>query len=67
VQVVPYYPPHIGGMEVVAETIASASAENRRIRMSTLRSDRRRHTVSDGGVVVVTAGEECAIDPTFAG
>jgi glucose-1-phosphate adenylyltransferase len=29
--------------------------------------DRRRHTVSDGGVVVVTAGEECHIDPTFAG
>ena len=29
--------------------------------------DRRRHTVSDGGVVVVTAGEECYVDPQFAG
>jgi glucose-1-phosphate adenylyltransferase len=29
--------------------------------------DRRRHTVSDGGVVVVTAGEDCYIDPRFAG
>ena len=28
--------------------------------------DRRRHTVSDGGVVVVTAGEECLVDPQFA-
>ena len=28
--------------------------------------DRRRHTVSEGGVVVVTPGEECLIDPTFA-
>ena len=28
--------------------------------------DRRRHTVSDGGVVVVTAGEECYVDPQFA-
>ncbi|MET0553434.1 MAG: glucose-1-phosphate adenylyltransferase [Vicinamibacteria bacterium] len=27
--------------------------------------DRRRHTVSEGGVVVVTPGEECLIDPTF--
>jgi glucose-1-phosphate adenylyltransferase len=26
--------------------------------------DRRRHTVSEGGVVVVTPGEECLIDPT---
>jgi glucose-1-phosphate adenylyltransferase len=25
--------------------------------------DRRRHTVSDGGVVVVTPGEECLVDP----
>ena len=25
--------------------------------------DRRRHTVSDGGVVVVTPGEECYVDP----
>ncbi|HWX24331.1 MAG TPA: glucose-1-phosphate adenylyltransferase [Vicinamibacteria bacterium] len=25
--------------------------------------DRRRHTVSDGGVVVVTPGEECFVDP----
>jgi glucose-1-phosphate adenylyltransferase len=24
--------------------------------------DRRRHTVSDGGIVVVTPGEECLID-----
>jgi glucose-1-phosphate adenylyltransferase len=29
--------------------------------------DRRRHTVSDGGVVVVTAGEDCYVDPRFAG
>ena len=29
--------------------------------------DRRRHTVSDGGVVVVTLGEECYVDPQFAG
>jgi glucose-1-phosphate adenylyltransferase len=29
--------------------------------------DRRRHTVSDAGVVVVTAGEECYVDPQFAG
>ncbi len=28
--------------------------------------DRRRHTVSDSGVVVVTAGEECFIDPAFS-
>jgi glucose-1-phosphate adenylyltransferase len=28
--------------------------------------DRRRHTVSDSGVVVVTAGEECYVDPQFA-
>jgi glucose-1-phosphate adenylyltransferase len=27
--------------------------------------DRRRHTVSEGGVVVVTAGEECLVDPQF--
>jgi glucose-1-phosphate adenylyltransferase len=27
--------------------------------------DRRRHTVSEGGVVVVTPGEECLIDPRF--
>jgi glucose-1-phosphate adenylyltransferase len=27
--------------------------------------DRRRHTVSDAGVVVVTAGEECLVDPAF--
>ena len=32
-----------------------------------LREDRRRHTVSEGGVVVVTAGEECQIDPQFTG
>ena len=25
--------------------------------------DRRRHTVSEGGVVVVTPGEECLLDP----
>jgi glucose-1-phosphate adenylyltransferase len=25
--------------------------------------DRRRHTVSEGGIVVVTPGEECLIDP----
>jgi glucose-1-phosphate adenylyltransferase len=29
--------------------------------------DRRRHTVSDAGVVVVTAGEECYVDPQYAG
>jgi len=28
--------------------------------------DRRRHSVSEGGVVVVTPGEECYIDPAFA-
>jgi glucose-1-phosphate adenylyltransferase len=28
--------------------------------------DRRRHTVSEGGVVVVTPGEECYVDPRFA-
>jgi glucose-1-phosphate adenylyltransferase len=28
--------------------------------------DRRRHTVSEGGVVVVTPGEECLVDPAFA-
>ncbi len=28
--------------------------------------DRRRHTVSEGGVVVVTPGEECCVDPAFA-
>jgi glucose-1-phosphate adenylyltransferase len=27
--------------------------------------DRRRHTVSPGGVVVVTPGEECLVDPRF--
>jgi glucose-1-phosphate adenylyltransferase len=27
--------------------------------------DRRRHTVTDGGVVVVTPGEECFVDPQF--
>jgi glucose-1-phosphate adenylyltransferase len=27
--------------------------------------DRRRHTVSEGGVVVVSPGEECQIDPAF--
>ena len=32
-----------------------------------LAEDRRRHTVSDGGVVVVTPGEECFVDPQFAG
>jgi glucose-1-phosphate adenylyltransferase len=32
-----------------------------------LAEDRRRHTVSEGEVVVVTAGEECYIDPQFAG
>jgi glucose-1-phosphate adenylyltransferase len=30
-----------------------------------LAEDRRRHSVSDGGVVVVTAGEECLVDPAF--
>jgi glucose-1-phosphate adenylyltransferase len=29
--------------------------------------DRRRHTVSEAGVVVVTAGEDCYVDPVFAG
>jgi glucose-1-phosphate adenylyltransferase len=28
--------------------------------------DRRRHTVSEGGVVVVTPGEECLVDTSFA-
>ena len=28
--------------------------------------DRRRHTVTDGGVVVVTPGEECYVDPQYA-
>jgi glucose-1-phosphate adenylyltransferase len=28
--------------------------------------DRRRHTVTEGGVVVVTPGEECLVDPRFA-
>jgi glucose-1-phosphate adenylyltransferase len=28
--------------------------------------DRRRHTVSEGGVVVVTPGEECYVDPAHA-
>jgi glucose-1-phosphate adenylyltransferase len=27
--------------------------------------DRRRHTVTEGGVVVVTPGEECLVDPAF--
>ena len=27
--------------------------------------DRRRHTVSDGGVVVVTPGEECFVQPDY--
>jgi glucose-1-phosphate adenylyltransferase len=27
--------------------------------------DRRRHTVSEGGVVVVTPGEECHVDPQY--
>ena len=27
--------------------------------------DRRRHTVSEGGVVVVTPGEECFVDPSL--
>jgi glucose-1-phosphate adenylyltransferase len=31
-----------------------------------LEEDRRRHTVSDGGIVVVTPGEECQVDPEFA-
>jgi glucose-1-phosphate adenylyltransferase len=30
-----------------------------------LGEDRRRHTVTDGGVVIVTAGEECLVDPQF--
>jgi glucose-1-phosphate adenylyltransferase len=29
--------------------------------------DRRRHTVTEGGVVVVTADEECLVDPQFHG
>jgi len=32
-----------------------------------LDEDRRRHTVSESGVVVVTPGEECYVDPAFAG
>jgi glucose-1-phosphate adenylyltransferase len=31
-----------------------------------LAEDRRRHTVSESGVVVVTPGEECYVDPAFA-
>jgi glucose-1-phosphate adenylyltransferase len=27
--------------------------------------DRRRHTVTEGGVVVVTPGEECLVDPAY--
>ncbi len=27
--------------------------------------DRRRHTVSEGGIVVVTPGEECLVDPAY--
>ena len=27
--------------------------------------DRRRHTVTEGGVVIVTPGEECLVDPAF--
>jgi glucose-1-phosphate adenylyltransferase len=27
--------------------------------------DRRRHTVSEGGVVVVTPGEECLVHPDY--
>jgi glucose-1-phosphate adenylyltransferase len=30
-----------------------------------LEEDRRRHTVSEGGVVVVTPGEECFVDPKY--
>jgi glucose-1-phosphate adenylyltransferase len=29
--------------------------------------DRRRHTVTESGVVVVTPGEECYVDPALAG
>jgi glucose-1-phosphate adenylyltransferase len=29
--------------------------------------DRRRHSVSEGGVVVVSPGEECYVDPAVAG
>jgi glucose-1-phosphate adenylyltransferase len=32
-----------------------------------LDEDRRRHTVSESGVVVVTPGEECFVDPAFVG
>src|SRR5262245_27445855 len=32
-----------------------------------LDEDRRRHTVSESGVVVVTPGEECYVDPAHAG
>jgi glucose-1-phosphate adenylyltransferase len=28
--------------------------------------DRRRHTVTEAGVVVVTPGEECYVDPQYA-
>lgn len=30
-----------------------------------LEEDRRRHTVTEGGVVVVTPGEECFVDPRY--
>ena len=35
VQVVPYYPPHIGGMEVVAHTIAEGLARDRHVEVLT--------------------------------
>lgn len=35
VQVVPYYPPHIGGMEVVAQAIAEGLARNHRVEVLT--------------------------------
>ena len=38
VQVVPYYPPHIGGMENVARVLAEGLAENREVLVLTSRS-----------------------------
>jgi glycosyltransferase involved in cell wall biosynthesis len=35
VQVIPYYPPHVGGMEVVARTIAETLAESRDVTVLT--------------------------------
>ena len=36
--VTPYYPPHIGGVEVVAQRIATILARNRSVKVLTSRS-----------------------------